>query len=467
MKKTVLLAFCILKMVSVFSQQKPRQFGGEFQFQAPHSECLSEERREEIKKEIQESREFLMKEGVLENVQHRDAQSPLVHPLFIWPVTKNPTAPYDNVWSISAHVDHNASFPNQLLDYNCGNRTYDTAGGYNHMGVDIFTWPFAWYQMENNQSWAVAAADGIIVYKSDGNFDKSCGFNSNMWNAVYVEHADGSVSWYGHLKNGSLTTKNIGQSVVAGEFLGVIGSSGNSTGPHLHFEVYNALNQLVDPYTGTCNTWASSSDTWWQLQKPYQDPKINAVLTHSAAPVFNTCPTTETTNLKDVFNNGDNVVTAIYLADQLLGTSGTITLYRPDGTVASTDTINFTTNYTASYWYWNFTAPWFNQNGNWIFSFTYNGNTVNHTFSYGTLGNEEFQNNLFSIYPNPTNGRLNIKSKNGAKIDKVQLFDMTGKQVYSNTIITETVDASALAKGIYLVKIFSEEGNYIGKIIKE
>src|SRR5690606_2616679 len=211
-------------------------------------------------------------------------------------------SPYNDVWSISNHVDHNAAFPNQIQDYNCGNRTYDTAQGYNHKGVDIFTWPFTWHQFQNNHSWVIAAAPGIIIGKNDGNYDMSCNFNNNNWNAVYVQHSDGSVSWYGHLKNGSLTTKNIGASVSAGEYLGVIGSSGNSTGPHLHFEVYNNTNQLVDTYSGTCNTWTSSSDSWWQNQKSYQDPKINAVLTHSAPPVFPTCPSVETPNMKDVFS---------------------------------------------------------------------------------------------------------------------------------------------------------------------
>ncbi|MCZ7670052.1 MAG: M23 family metallopeptidase [Chloroflexi bacterium] len=56
----------------------------------------------------------------------------------------------------------------------------------------------------------VAAAPGIIIGKRDGNDDRSCDFNSNQWNAVYLRHADGSVAWYGHLKNGSLTAKGDG-----------------------------------------------------------------------------------------------------------------------------------------------------------------------------------------------------------------------------------------------------------------
>ena len=110
----------------------------------------------------------------------------------------------------------------------------------------MYTWPFSWYKMDHDQVKVVAAADGVIIYKSDGNFDKNCGFNNDNWNAVYVEHADGSVAWYGHLKNGSLSTKAVGESVSSGEYLGIVGSSGSSTGPHLHFEV-RKHGEPVDP----------------------------------------------------------------------------------------------------------------------------------------------------------------------------------------------------------------------------
>ena len=64
--------------------------------------------------------------------------------------------------------------------------------------------------MDYDQVYVVAAAPGVIVFKQDGNFDRNCGFTGDPWNAVYVQHADGSVAWYGHMKNGSLTPKAVG-----------------------------------------------------------------------------------------------------------------------------------------------------------------------------------------------------------------------------------------------------------------
>jgi murein DD-endopeptidase MepM/ murein hydrolase activator NlpD len=106
---------------------------------------------------------------------------------------------------------------------------------------------------------------------------------TTTWNIVVLRHSDGTVSMYGHLKLNSLTTKAVGETVTQGEFLGVIGSSGQSQGPHLHFEVYNADNQLQDPYQGPCNLMNNFS--YWLDQPAYRDSSINKLMTHSAQPV--------------------------------------------------------------------------------------------------------------------------------------------------------------------------------------
>lgn len=78
--------------------------------------------------------------------------------------------------------------------------------------------------MAQNAVEIVAAAPGVIIAKDDGYGDKNCSMCTNCsWNAVYVMHADGSVAWYGHMKIFSLTAKAVGQTVAAGEYLGVVG----------------------------------------------------------------------------------------------------------------------------------------------------------------------------------------------------------------------------------------------------
>lgn len=76
----------------------------------------------------------------------------------------------------------------------------------------------------------VAAASGIVI---KANFDRSYG------NVVMITHViDGQVmtTVYGHME--SLSVSN-GQSVEKGQQLGVMGNTGNSTGPHLHFEIHH------------------------------------------------------------------------------------------------------------------------------------------------------------------------------------------------------------------------------------
>jgi Peptidase family M23/Transglycosylase SLT domain len=61
---------------------------------------------------------------------------------------------------------------------------------------------------------------------------------------VEIEHSPGVLSRYGHLEPGPAV--RVGESVSAGELVGSIGLTGNTTGPHLHFEIY-ASGEPVDP----------------------------------------------------------------------------------------------------------------------------------------------------------------------------------------------------------------------------
>ncbi|WP_405791252.1 LysM peptidoglycan-binding domain-containing M23 family metallopeptidase [Streptomyces sp. NBC_00029] len=62
----------------------------------------------------------------------------------------------------------------------------------------------------------------------------SAGWSGSYGNEVVIQHADGKYSQYAHLSQLSVSS---GQSVTAGQSIGLSGSTGNSTGPHLHFEI--------------------------------------------------------------------------------------------------------------------------------------------------------------------------------------------------------------------------------------
>jgi murein DD-endopeptidase MepM/ murein hydrolase activator NlpD len=371
----------IQAQTSEVSEIQTTDGGGEYEF--PQNVCLTDEARADIKIKLQQSINRLRAEGRLKETFS------FMAPLFIFPVVSNPAVNSDyGVHGISNFVDHNLAFPNQVRDFNCGTRTYDTTAGYNHQGVDMFTFPFGFNKMDNNEAMAVAAAAGQIIYKSNGNFDRNCSFNSSNWNAVYLRHADGTVSWYGHLKNNLLTTKVVGEQVAQGEFLGIVGSSGNSTGPHLHFEIYDAANRLQDPYQGACNLL--NTTTYWQNQPAYLDSKINKVMTHSAPPAFQNCPNPDIINAKNVFAPGGQVIVAAYFHDQVLNQVSQLSLIQPNGTIFTSWTHSSPDTYAASYWYWTRNLPANAPVGIWKFRAVFQGQTYEHSFQVRSNNSSRF-----------------------------------------------------------------------------
>jgi len=68
--------------------------------------------------------------------------------------------------------------------------------------------------------------------------------NAIAGNYVAIDHGNGEISVYAHLKPGSVSAK-VGDMVKAGQVIGLLGSSGNSTEPHLHFQVCDRAEPLA------------------------------------------------------------------------------------------------------------------------------------------------------------------------------------------------------------------------------
>ncbi|MDD6489709.1 MAG: peptidoglycan DD-metalloendopeptidase family protein [Clostridia bacterium] len=85
----------------------------------------------------------------------------------------------------------------------------------------------------------VACYDGTVFSANSGcphdyGKNSSCGCGGGYGNYVMIDHGNGKISIYGHLSG---VTVSIGDRVVAGQLIGYVGSTGYSTGPHLHFEM--------------------------------------------------------------------------------------------------------------------------------------------------------------------------------------------------------------------------------------
>ncbi|MEZ4923446.1 MAG: PKD domain-containing protein [Crocinitomicaceae bacterium] len=84
------------------------------------------------------------------------------------------------------------------------------------------------------------------------------------------------------------------------------------------------------------------------------------------------------------------------------------------------------------------------------------------------LGVNDNETQSFTIYPNPTNGLVQIAYS--GKITDLKLFDVSGQLVYSATNVQEGVvkiDMSSFSRGVYHIQLFTSEGVKIGKVIRE
>jgi murein DD-endopeptidase MepM/ murein hydrolase activator NlpD len=126
----------------------------------------------------------------------------------------------------------------------------DTSGG-SAIGTGTFVWPTASRLISGNDFWSghlgldIGAAMGAPVYAADsGVVVYSAGIDGGYGLMVMIDHGNGFHTLYAHL---STLVARCGQNVVQGQTIAYSGSSGNSTGPHLHFEI-RYMGAFVNPH---------------------------------------------------------------------------------------------------------------------------------------------------------------------------------------------------------------------------
>jgi murein DD-endopeptidase MepM/ murein hydrolase activator NlpD len=126
--------------------------------------------------------------------------------------------------------------------------TQSPGGGVSHTGRSMYAFDFA--AALNTEIRAMAPGRVTLVSTATGpgdpcynGGDASCGSAANL---VIIEHADGTTAAYKHINS---ATVSVGATVQRGDVIARSGSTGHSTGPHLHVEVRNGC-----PTTVYCNT---------------------------------------------------------------------------------------------------------------------------------------------------------------------------------------------------------------------
>ena len=132
-------------------------------------------------------------------------------------------------------------------DYTCGFLSYN-----DHKGTD-FRLPNL-EAMEKGVK-VLAAAPGVVRATRDSmpdinikKIDPSLIEGREAGNSVAIQHGHGWETQYSHLRKGSVVVKS-GQKINTGDVLGLIGMSGNTEFPHMHFSVRHH-GKTIDPFTG-------------------------------------------------------------------------------------------------------------------------------------------------------------------------------------------------------------------------
>jgi murein DD-endopeptidase MepM/ murein hydrolase activator NlpD len=118
-------------------------------------------------------------------------------------------------------------------------------------GTGTFVWPAANHYLSGNDYWSghlaidIAAGEGAAVWAADSGVVVFAGSAFGGYgNMIMIDHGNGYQSLYAHLSQVSV---GCGASVSQGQFIAIAGNTGNSTGPHLHFEV-RYLGGFVNPW---------------------------------------------------------------------------------------------------------------------------------------------------------------------------------------------------------------------------
>ena len=125
-----------------------------------------------------------------------------------------------------------------------------------HNGIDLVPSP-----CNNNE--ILAFADGVVtsMQKTGRQYGTGC--------YVRIKHSNGLYTLYYHLKSGSICV-NVGDKVKKGQKLGIIGTTGKSTGTHLHFQIDKGSSKTsINPYDYLFN------DKIFIEEKAQELPKVN------------------------------------------------------------------------------------------------------------------------------------------------------------------------------------------------
>lgn len=336
-------------------------------------------------------------------------------------------------------------------DYNCGNKSYE-----GHKGTDFALKSFA--QMDSGV-YILAAASGTVVEVADSFYDRNKALTViGAGNYIAIKHTNNYYTYYTHLRKKSTRVK-VGDAVTIGQRIGYIGSSGYSSDPQLHFEVWNDSIEYVDPFSGNCG----NPTTMWTNQFVYDS--VYRIMDKNLIPVIPNIDTLrERYPSKQIFTLKDSVICFwVQESGIKLGDSFSFKWFDPSGKLWNTFSSVYAYN---SWYYYNWSYIYFPKtavSGLWHVKYYHNGiEKLDTPFSV------QISNSIEDNKINP------IVIQNGKQISinysseyQIRFYDIHGKKMYNidqaqGLMVT---NVSEWPTGTYILQFTSKNVFYTKKLI--
>ncbi|MCF6342506.1 MAG: M23 family metallopeptidase [Bacteroidales bacterium] len=340
------------------------------------------------------------------------------NPIFVQPIE----GVYGEDFIIVNYVDW--SF-DSIMDHQCGSKTYD-----GHQGTDFLISGFP--QMDAGVN--VQAVDsGVVVFLHDGEPDRNTDGDPELGfgNYVAIKHPDKHFSYYAHLKKNSIIVA-VGEAVVPGQNIAEVGSSGNSTDPHVHFELWYDSLFLVDPFAGPCG----NAYNYWIDSLPY-DTTFNIWeygLTDYVTPIDSL---RERPKPRIRFSTHDSIITFWTLQYGLkAGDSSRIEWLSPDGNLWYDYSITYQKDWWFYYYYSYIFTPPQSLYGEWTYNYYYNDSLVitDHFMFVEPTGTMETELIPKPVYRYIGKRKLAFDLSGKTTADFAEVYDVSGKRLLHQSI---------------------------------
>ncbi len=328
-----------------------------------------------------------------------------------------------------------------IHDHQCGSKSYD-----GHQGTDFVLRSFA--HMDSGVN-VLAAANGVVTFIKDGVFDreKESVIAKGLGNYICIAHPNKYYTYYAHLKKNSLKVK-VGDTVKMGDPIAEVASSGNSTDPHLHFELWYDSLYVVDPFSGRCG----NAEPLW-LAAPDYDTSFATIDygMHDELLNINRLREREVTMQRPyVFSDKDTTLNFwSHHVGMRLGDTLSINWYTPS------NQLHFTYDFIMQqdWWYYYFWSyiPQPGIAGAWRVELERNGKNI---LSQPFTIEKDLNVSELQVASQSCNSKTNYLVTPLSVTERVDVYTLSGKWVQSRT---STSDAIKLPQGLYVLRVQDNE----------